>query len=289
MASILLPFDASGAIDWRGLAGLIERAVEAGLVPAVNLHAGFGEWLDEGSRLRAVEAARRAARGRFAAGAHGADHAARAREMERIAGAGGVPVVVPSPEMGALDDAAWVRAHRELGDHCERFFACELAPEFAPHGRIREARAWRGLLGIPQCIGVHCAFTSRAAEWERLALRDRHRPDFLVLSGNERALDMLVYGSDYLLAVAGLAPDAFARRDALWAVGDPAFHELNDALQHLGSFICRGPLDAYRHAAAMFLAARGWLAASHTHPAAARRPASDAEILAGIAQRLGLV
>jgi dihydrodipicolinate synthase/N-acetylneuraminate lyase len=295
LAAILLPFDAGGAIDWRGLAGLIERSAAAGLLPAVNLHAGFAEQLDEGTRLRAVEVARRAAPRGFAAGAHvhdapGAawDRAAYAREMERIAGAGGIPLVFPSHGLSALDDGAWVVAHRELAEHCERFIACELDPAFAPQGRMREGRTYRGLLGIPQCIGAHLGSASRALEWERLALRDRHRPDFHVLSGNERALDMVTYGSDYLLALAGLAPEAFARRDALWASGDPGFHELNDLLQYLGSFVFRAPLPAYRHSAAMFLALRGWIACDATHASAGSRPASDAEVLSEIAQRLGV-
>jgi hypothetical protein len=295
LAAILLPFDLGGVIDWRALGAVVERTAASGLLPAVNLHAGFAQLLDEGTRLRAVEVARRAAPRGFAAGAHvhdapGAawDRAAYAREMERIAGAGGIPLVFPSHGLSALDDGAWVVAHRELADHCERFIACEAGPEFALAGRIREARAYRSLLGIPQCIGAYLACASRALEWERLALRDRHRPDFLVLSGNERALDMVIYGSDYLLALAGLVPDAFARRDALWSSGDPGFHELNDLLQYLGSFVFREPLDAYRHDAAIFLRLRGWIGCDATHPTAESRPASDADVLAEIAGRLGV-
>src|SRR5262245_58324252 len=177
MAAIPLPFDARGAVDWRAFAGLIERSAAAGLVPAVNLHAGCGPLLDEGTRLRAVETARRAAPGRFAAGAHALEtlggrwaRAQHAREMERIAAAGGIPIVYPSPALDALDDSAWLVAHRELGEHCERFIACELDPAFEPHGRSVEPRVYRGLLGIPQCIGAHQGSLSRAREWERLAL-----------------------------------------------------------------------------------------------------------------------
>jgi dihydrodipicolinate synthase/N-acetylneuraminate lyase len=294
IAAILLPFDSAGGVDWRAFSGLIERSAAAGLVPAVNLHAGYAAELDHGTRLRALETARRASGGRFAAGAHVDapldarwDRALYAREMERIAATGGIPVVFPSPALNALDDSAWLLAHRELAEHCDRFIACELDPAFASHGRSVGPRTYRGLLGIPQCVGAHCAPASRAAGWERLALRDRHRPDFLVLCGNERALDMVSYGSDYLLALAGMAPDAFARRDALWAAGDPAFHELNDRLQFLGSFAFREPVAAYRHAAAMFLELRGWIASSATLPGAATRPESDRDVLRGIAERLG--
>jgi dihydrodipicolinate synthase/N-acetylneuraminate lyase len=296
MAAIALPFDAAREIDWRALRSLVERAASAGLVPAVNLDAGAAHLIDRETRSRVLDVARRAAPGRFAAGAYvgdapGArwDCAAHARELQEIAAAGGLPLLLPSHGLAALDDDAWLVAHRELAGHCERFIACELDGAFAPQGRVRSIRAYRGLLGIPQCTGAHLGCTSRAAEWERIALRDRHRPDFQLLGGNPRALDMVIYGSDYLLALAGIAPDAFARRDALWASGDAGFHELNDALQYLGSFAFRAPLQAYRHDVAMFLVLRGWIASDAIHPAAPTRPASDVEVLRDIAQRLGVL
>jgi hypothetical protein len=243
-----------------------------------------------------VVVGRGAARGRFAAGAHvddapGArwDRAAHLRELQRIADAGGIPLLLPSHGLAALEDGAWLGAHRELARHCERFIACELDGGFAPRGGVRDIGAYRGLLGIPQCVGAYLGCTSRIAEWERIALRDRHRPDFQLLGGNPRALDMVIYGSDYLLALASIAPDAFARRDALWASGDPEFHEVNDALQYLGSFAFRGPLEAYRHDLAMFLSLRGWIASDAVHPAAPARPASDVEVLREIGQRLGVL
>ena len=39
-----------------------------------------------------------------------------------------------------------------------------------------------------------------------------------------------MYGSDYLLGLSTFAPDLFAKRDAMWAAGDPGFYELNDLL-----------------------------------------------------------
>ena len=61
------------------------------------------------------------------------------------------------------------------------------------------------------------------------------------------AIDMVMYGSDYLLGLSTFAPEEFARRDRMWAQGDPGFHELNDALQYLGAFTFRAPVPAYRH------------------------------------------
>jgi hypothetical protein len=123
-------------------------------------------------------------------------------------------------------------------------------------------------------------------EWQRLQLRNRLRPDFLVLTGNDLAIDMVMYGSDYLLGLSTFSPDAFALRDRLWLQGDPAFHELNDLLQYLGCFAFRAPLPAYKHSAAQFLRLRNMLDSDHPHPAAPRRSNTDRAVLKDIAERL---
>src|SRR5690606_8221633 len=101
------------------------------------------------------------------------------------------------------------------------------------------------------------------------------RPDFKVFTGNDLAIDMVIYGSDYLLGLSTFAPDLFARRDALWAASDPAFFELNDILQYLGFLAFRPAVPAYKHSAAQFLKLRGWTATHAPHPAGGRRPARD--------------
>ena len=86
----------------------------------------------------------------------------------------------------------------------------------------------------------------RGPEWERLRLRDAVRPEFKVFTGNDLAIDMVMYGSDYLLGLSTFAPDLFAARDRMWEAGDPGFYELNDLLQYLGFFAFRGPVPAYK-------------------------------------------
>ncbi len=44
-------------------------------------------------------------------------------------------------------------------------------------------------------------------KWNPEAYR---RPDFKVLTGNDLAIDMVIYGSDYLLGLSTFAPDAFS-------------------------------------------------------------------------------
>jgi dihydrodipicolinate synthase/N-acetylneuraminate lyase len=292
MSAILLPF-ADGVVDWPGFEAHIVRTAEAGLTPAVNMDTGYVQIIDDATRAEVLDRTSALVGGDFVAGAYVADDPgtaidliAYARAAGEIAAHGGTPVIFPSHGLNALDDQAWVDALASMGSQLDRFIGFELGSQFVPYGRIYSLDAYAGLLEIPSCIGAKHSSLSRQAEWDRLAMRDEHRPDFMVLTGNDLAIDMVMWGSDYLLGLSTFAPDAFARRDALWASGDPAFHELNDLLQYLGQLTFRAPVPGYRHDAAMFLALRGWTTGDEIPEGAQRRPESDRALLADIVERL---
>jgi len=127
----------------------------------------------------------------------------------------------------------------------------------------------------------------RLLELERLALRDAHRPDFRIYTGNDLGINMIEYGSDYLLGLASFAPEKFAERDRLWERADPKYYALSDALQHLGNVAFREPVPAYKHSAAIFLHLTGRIPTDRVHPGNPTRPAWEAEILRDCARRLG--
>jgi dihydrodipicolinate synthase/N-acetylneuraminate lyase len=294
ISAVLLPFTADGDIDWAGFETLLADTVAAGLVPAVNMDTGYVQLLDPSTRTRVLEcaAATTGAAG-FVAGAFVADEPgapfvadAYLDALDAVTSGGGTPVVFPSYGLNGLDDTAWVAAHEGFGRRFDRFIGFELGPMFVPYGRIYSLAAYEGLLGITSCIGAKHSSLSRAAEWDRLALRDRVRPDFHVFTGNDLAIDMVCYGSDYLLGLSAFAPAAFAARDRMWAEGDRGFHELNDLLQYLGAFAFRAPVPAYRHDAALFLQLRGRIVSDATPAGALRREESDRPVLADIATRL---
>jgi hypothetical protein len=231
--------------------------------------------------------------GRFVAGAFVPDGAGDPFDLARyvaaceaIAARGGTPVVFPSHGLNGLDDDGWVAALAAIGDRVDRFIGFELGSMFVPYGRIPSLDAYAGMLGITACVGAKHSSLSRQLEWERLALRDRVRPDFAVLTGNDLAIDMVMYGSDYLLGLSTFAPAAFAARDRMWADGDPAFHELNDLLQYLGQFAFRAPVPGYRHDAAIVFELRGWASSDRTPDGVPRRPDADRAVLADIVERL---
>ncbi|HYF46759.1 MAG TPA: dihydrodipicolinate synthase family protein [Acidimicrobiales bacterium] len=293
MAAVLLPFR-DGEVDWQGFDALLTRTVAAGLTPAVNMDTGYVHLLDPPTRIEVLDRTRVSLGGRpFVAGAFVDDEPgttwtpdAHRAAMAAIVERGGTPVVFPSYGLGALDGDGWIAAHHTLGADVDRFYAFELSTSFAPFGRIHDLDTYRGLLSLDRCAGAKHSSLSRTMEWDRLRLRDAQRPDFKVFTGNDLAIDMVVYGSDYLLGLAAFAPDHFARRDAAWAAGDPDFWELNDALQHVGAFAFREPVPGYRHNAAQFLHLRGWLDSDEPHPDAPRRPDADVEVLAAALTRL---
>ena len=295
MSAVLLPHTAGGAVDWDGLAAHVARTAGAGLTPAVNMDTGFVQVLDEATRDRVLEVAAANSDG-FVAGAHLDDRAGDRfdlegyrRQVDRIVARGGLPIVFPTHGLTALDGDGWVGAHAALAEQCDRFLAFELGPMFVPYGRIYDLDAYRELLGIDACVGAKHSSLDRVPEWERLAARDEARPDFMVLTGNDLAIDMVMYGSDYLLGLSTFAPDRFAERDRMWATGDPGFFELNNLLQELGDFTFREPVPGYRHDAALFLELRGWIGSSRVPDGVTLRPDADVDVLRDIAERLGVL
>ena len=176
-------------------------------------------------------------------------------------------------------DEAIVASYASIAKHADQFVAFELGKMFAPFGSIYSLDVYQGLMGIKQCIGAKHSSLSRELEWQRIALRNEIRPDFKVFTGNDLAIDMVIYGSDYLLGLSTFCPDWFSTRDAMWESGDSRFYQLNDILQYLGFFAFRDPVPAYKHSAAMFLKLRNWLKTDLTHPKSSSRPATDAEHL----------
>lgn len=292
-SAILLPFLPGGEVDWPSFTRHVARTAEAGLVPAVNMDTGYVNLLEDDMRRAVLARTHEVVGGHFVAGAFVADRPgdrfdrdAYLRQLEPIAAAGGTPVIFQSYGLTGQDDDGVVASYTELGRTCGRFIGFELGTMFAPFGRIYSLAAYRGLLGVKECIGAKHSSLSRELEWRRLRLRDEVRPDFHVFTGNDLAIDMVMYGSDYLLGLSTFAPDVFARRDAAWAAGEAAFYELNDILQYLGFLAFRPPVPAYKHSAAMFLKLRGWAECDDTHPRSPARPGSDREILRDIAERL---
>jgi len=295
MSAVLLPYTPDGEIDWDASQAHIDRTVAAGLTPAVNMDTGYVQLLTDEQKTRVLDLSAVVAGGDFVAGAYVADQPGAAFDLdgyltacEAIAVRGGTPVIFPSYGLNSLDDEGWVSALGAIGARVDRFIGFELGAMFVPYGRIPSLEAYEAMMRIGSCIGAKHSSLSRQLEWDRLAARDRVRPEFRVFTGNDLAIDMVMYGSDYLLGLSTFAPEAFALRDRMWADEDPRFHELNDLLQYLGHFTFRAPVPGYRHDAAMAFELRGWAESSNTPSGAPQRPESDRAVLADILERIDI-
>lgn len=297
LSAILLPFTNAGDIDWRGFDDHVERTAAAGLSPAVNMDTGYGNLLDDRSKRVVLERTHSILGGRpFVAGAFVGDKPgarfdldAYQRAIEPIIDAGGTPVIFQSYGLTGQSDSEIIRSYEDIGAACGSFIGFELGTMFAPFGKIYSLDVYRGLMSVKECEGAKHSSLHRELEWQRLQLRDATRPGFKVYTGNDLAVDMVMYGSDYLLGLSTFCPDLFAKRDWYWHDGDPRFYELNDLIQYLGFLTFRPPVPAYKHSAAMFLKLRGWIGCDRTHPLSPTRPESDRAILRDIAERLGVL
>ncbi len=295
ISAVLLPYTGEGRIDWEAFEGLVVRTKQAGLDVAVNMDTGFVDLLGDAERLAVLDATRRALgagvpfyAGAFAGSAAdplSAYHAA----ASAIEARGGVPVLVQCVAMHGLGPAEKAAFYERILQRTARALAFELSPVFAPHGEIWDEETFARVMALPKLEGAKHSSLDRGKELLRLAQRDRLRPDFRVYTGNDLAIDLVAYGSDYLLGLSTFSPQRFAERDQALFAGRLEFLSRNDALQHLGNVGFRAPVPAYKHAAAQFLHLVGVLRGDGVHPAAPRRPGADRALLWDCARRLELL
>ena len=291
MSAILLPYQADGQIDWAGFEHHVIATLDAGLTPAINMDTGYANLIDESVRDEALMRTQGLIGDRkYLGGVYVSDQTgdpfdtdAYASGIASVQSFGGTPILFQSFGLTSGSEDDILSAYQTLAKHCDSFYAFELGQMFAPFGKIYSLDLYEQLMSITNCRGAKHSSLERSLEWQRLQLRDRVRSDFLVLTGNDLAIDMVMYGSDYLLGLSTFHPQAFAVRDRMWAEGDERFYQLNDILQYLGAFAFRRPVPAYKHSAAMFLKLRDRIETHRTHPKSPTRPESDLEILRQIA------
>jgi dihydrodipicolinate synthase/N-acetylneuraminate lyase len=295
ISAVLLPYGSDGRIDEIGFRRHLERTLKSGLRAAVNMDTGYVDLLTAEEKGRVLKWSAETIGGRdwFAAGALPVSGdpslplvKAYIKECSVICGSGGVPVIFPSPGYAKLDESGLLDLFREIAANVGSFIGFELGKMFSPNGRMFPEKVLARLMELPACRGLKHSSLDRNTELNRIELRDRLRPDFVIYSGNDLAADMIEYGSDYLLGLSTFTPELFAARDLAWKDNQATYLELRDFIQYLGWIGFREPVPAYKHSAAIFLKLTGGLETSEPHPRAARREAWDYALLADAAKRL---
>ncbi|MEQ1828324.1 MAG: dihydrodipicolinate synthase family protein [Pirellula sp.] len=292
ISAVLLPWTPSGQIDFDSYQKGLERTWRSGLTPAVNMDTGYANLLSLKQRKEVLAIVEQFAGSRpFVAGAFVEDLEGEVvrNYVDQCVGiqeAGGVPILFQSTRLTQLPRQKLVSAYRTIAKECDKVIGFELGKMFVPFGEIYDLDTFRELLSIPTLIGIKHSSLSREQEWKRLEIRNRERPEFRIYTGNDLAIDMVQWGSDYLLGLSAFYPEAFALRDTYWRQGDSRFYELNDWLQYLGFIAFRDPVPAYKHNCAMFLKHRGVISHDAIPPNAVSRPASDNDLLIPIMHRI---
>jgi dihydrodipicolinate synthase/N-acetylneuraminate lyase len=294
IAAALLPYDAHGAVAVEDFQRHLVATHRAGLMNAVNMDTGYVNFLSDAEQHDVLRWTSEAlgnnvpfVAGAYIEGRDGEMITLYRRQMDIIVKAGGIPILFQTARLHGKSNRDKVAAYRSVCRGYEAVLGFELGRMFAPNGEIFSEATVRGLMDIPELKGLKHSSLDRLTELGRLALRDAERPGFRIYTGNDLGVNMIEYGSDYLLGLATFAPEKFAERDRLWETGDPAYYALGDALQFLGNVAFREPVPAYKHSAATFLYLLGRISTDRTHAQNLRRPAWEPEILRDCARRLG--
>lgn len=292
ISAVLLPYLSDDRPDWESFRALLDRTWSAGLTPAVNMDTGYVNLLSSAERAQVLAEAVEVGGGRpfvagaFIEGAAGDPVRLYLREVGAIRAAGGTPILFQCSALAGLSEDGIFKVYAGVAAEGGPMLAFELGLMFAPFGRIFSDGLFRRILDLASFVGAKHSSLDRRTEWRRLELRDQHRPGFKVYTGNDLAIDMVFYGSDYLLGLSAFHVEAFAARDRFWREGDPRAFLVNDLLQYLGQLAFRSPVPAYKHTAAQFLKLRGLVGTDRPHPKGATRPASDLALLGDIVDRL---
>ena len=293
IAAALLPFEMNGRVAVEAFQNHLQATHSAGLMNAVNMDTGYVNLLGEAETLDVLRWTREALGGNvpFVAGAYieGQDGDVvklYRKQMDAIVAHGGIPILFQTSRLHGNTSAEKAAAYAAASRGYSQVLAFELGTMFAANGEIFDEETIRRLMDIPQITGMKHSSLDRLTELSRLKFRDARRPDFLIYTGNDLGIDMIEYGSDYLLGLATFTPEKFAERDRLWATGDPAYYALSDALQYLGNVAFRDPVPAYKHSAAVFLHMTGRIPTALAHPRNPKRPDWEGELLTDCLRRL---
>jgi len=293
IAATLLPYDDDGNIAVDAFKEHVHRTHAAGLKNAVNMDTGYANFLTDNRKQDVLKWTRESlgdsepfVAGVFIEEDEGDLVDCYRRRIEEVLAYGATPILFQTSRLHDLEPGEKVEVYRRACEGYPEVIGFELGKMFAEFGEIFDLETIRGLMQIPEMTGLKHSSLDRLTEFRRLRLRDEVDPDFQIYTGNDLGINMIEYGSDYLLGLATFAPEAFARRDQLWAEGDAAYYEVSDALQFLGNLSFREPTPAYRHSAAVFLHLTERIPSSRPHPECPTRPSWETDVLEHCETRL---
>ena len=107
-----------------------------------------------------------------------------------------IPILFQTARLHGKPPAKTAEGYRDICRGYPHVLAFELGSMFAANGEIWNSETVRRLMDIPEIKGMKHSSLDRLLELERLDLRDAHRPDFRIYTGNDLGINMIEYGSD---------------------------------------------------------------------------------------------
>ena len=161
MSAILLPFLENGEVDWDSFRGHVQRTVDAGLAPAVNMDTGYANLIDAATRETVLRITQEVVgNGEYVAGAFVADQPESKfqidtyrEQIDLIHQYSGTPIIFQSYGLAHQSDEAIVGNYSAIAAASDRFLAFELGTMFAPFGKIYSLSVYEQLMKLPQCVG----------------------------------------------------------------------------------------------------------------------------------------
>lgn len=111
--------------------------------------------------------------------------------MDLIVRFGGTPILFQTSQLHGKSAKEKAEIYLETCRGCPGVLAFDLGQMFAPNGEIFDAETFLRLMEIPEIKGIKHSSLDRLVELERLALRDVHRPDFHIYTGNDLGINMI--------------------------------------------------------------------------------------------------
>ncbi len=229
IAAALLPYQPDGRVAADAFAKQPTSMHQAGLMNAVNMDTGYVNYLSDAEKQEVLDWTRQAL-GKgipFVAGAYiehnaGDDIVALyRRQIDAIVRLDGIPILFQTSRLQGKPPARVAEAYRNICRDYPHVLAFELGKMFAANGEIWNTETIQRLMDIPEIKGMKHSSLDRLLELERLALRDAHRPDFRIYTGNDLGINMIEYGSDYLLGLAAFCAREICRERPALGDGRP--------------------------------------------------------------------
>jgi 4-hydroxy-tetrahydrodipicolinate synthase len=161
ISAALLPYEENGSVAVEAFQNHLLRTHSAGLINAVNMDTGYVNYLSRQEQEQVLQWTREALplNTKFVAGAYiegleGDVVSLYRRKIDQIIEYRGTPIIFQTTRLHDRSAREKVKCYAEICHGYDEVFGFELSPVFAPNGEIFDDETMRGLMQIPELVGL---------------------------------------------------------------------------------------------------------------------------------------